>query len=68
MNYFGIDYLIVYGFLFITLIIGLRAGRGIRDIREYAVANKTFGTGALVLTLLATSLGSDAAWDDVGVV
>jgi SSS family solute:Na+ symporter len=56
MNYLSIDYLIVYAFLFITLVIGLRAGRGIKDIREYAIANKTFGTGALVLTYLATNI------------
>jgi Na+/proline symporter len=56
MQYLGIDYLIVYAFLAVTLAIGLRAGRGIKDIREYAIANKTFGTGALVLTLLATNI------------
>ncbi len=68
MQYLSIDYLIVYAFLAITLVIGIRAGRGVKDIREYAIANKSFGTGALVLTLLATYLGSDAAWDDAGVV
>jgi SSS family solute:Na+ symporter len=40
MNYLSVDYLIVYAFLALTLIIGLRAGRGIKDIREYAIANK----------------------------
>ena len=29
MNYLSVDYLVVYAFLLITLIIGLRAGRGI---------------------------------------
>ncbi len=57
MNYLSIDYLIVYVFLIITLVLGLRAGRGIKDIREYALANKSFGTGALVLSLLATDIG-----------
>ena len=60
MNYLSLDYLIVYAFLAITLFIGLRAGRGIKDIREYAIANKQFGTGALTLTLVATYLGG---WD-----
>ena len=54
MQYFSIDALIVYAFLAITLIIGLRAGRGIKDIREYAIANKMFGTGVLAMTILAT--------------
>ncbi|MHB9147783.1 MAG: sodium:solute symporter family protein [Candidatus Amoebophilus sp.] len=56
MNYFNVDYLIVYGFLAITVIIGIWSGRGIKDIREYAIANKSFGTAALVLTLLATNI------------
>ncbi|MEL6152629.1 MAG: hypothetical protein AAFQ78_01240, partial [Bacteroidota bacterium] len=60
MDYFSIDYLIVYAFLIITLIIGLRAGRGIKDIREYALANRGYSTGALVLTKLATTIGGAA--------
>jgi solute:Na+ symporter, SSS family len=57
MNYLSVDYLIIYAFLLITLIIGLRAGRGIKDIREYAIGNRSFGTVALVLTYLATNTG-----------
>jgi SSS family solute:Na+ symporter len=57
MQYLSIDYLIVYAFLAITLIIGLRAGRGIKDIREYAIANKMYGTVTLTLTFLATNIG-----------
>jgi Na+/proline symporter len=60
MNYFGTDHLIVYGFLLITLVIGLRAGTGIKDIREYATANKQFGTGVLTITFLATYLGGNS--------
>ena len=68
MNYLSIDYLIVYAFLITTLIIGLRAGRGIKDIREYAIANKSYGTGALVLTYLATDFGGGSILDDAGYV
>jgi solute:Na+ symporter, SSS family len=57
MNYFSIDYLIVYAFLLITLVIGLQAGRGIKDMREYAIGNRSFGTVALALTFLATDTG-----------
>ncbi len=57
MHYLSIDHLIVGSFLLLTLLIGLRAGRGIKDIREYAIANKQFGTGALTLTLVATYIG-----------
>jgi Na+/proline symporter len=64
MLYLSIDYLIVYAFLAITLYIGLRAGRGIKDIREYALANKSFGTIALVLTYLATDIGGGSLLGD----
>ncbi|MCU0318327.1 MAG: HD domain-containing protein [Amoebophilaceae bacterium] len=50
----SIDHLIVYAFLLITLVIGLLAGSGIKDIREYAIGNKRFGTGVLTMTMLAT--------------
>jgi Na+/proline symporter len=55
-HYFSIDYLIVYAFLAITLFIGLRTGRGVKDIRDYADANKMLGTGTLILTWLATDI------------
>ena len=55
MNYLSIDYLIVYAFLIISAIIGIRAGKGVKDIRDYAIGNKSFTTVALVLTFLATS-------------
>lgn len=57
MNYFGIDFLIVYAFLAITLVIGIRAGKGIKDIREYALGNKIYGVAILVFTFLATNIG-----------
>ena len=56
MKYLSIDHLIVYASILLTLIVGLRAGRGIKTIREYAVANKMFGTASLVFTYLATDL------------
>ena len=68
MNYLSVDYLIVYAFLLITLVIGLRVGGGIKDIREYANANKIFGTGALVLTWLATDIAGETVLDMTGAV
>ncbi|MBX9889945.1 MAG: sodium:solute symporter family protein, partial [Amoebophilaceae bacterium] len=56
MNYFSVDHLIVYTSLLLTVIVGLRAGRGIKTIREYAVGNRMFGTASLVFTFLATNL------------
>ena len=66
MPFLSLDYLIVYTFLLITLIMGLRAGRGIKDIREYALANKQFGTVALTLTYLATDIGGAVVVRGVG--
>ncbi|MEM9416809.1 MAG: HD domain-containing protein [Bacteroidota bacterium] len=57
MQLFSVDSLIVVASLLITLIIGLRAGSNIKDIREYAIANKMFGTGVLLFTFLATNIG-----------
>ncbi len=57
MNYFSIDLIIIYVFLFITLAIGLWAGRGVKDVREYATANRVYGTGVLTITFLATAIG-----------
>ncbi|OJW71510.1 MAG: hypothetical protein BGO68_04060 [Candidatus Amoebophilus sp. 36-38] len=66
MNYFSIDYLIVYAFLVITLIIGFKAGKGIKDIREYAIGNKTYGTLTLLLTFLATNISGASLIDGAG--
>ncbi|MHB9147498.1 MAG: sodium:solute symporter family protein [Candidatus Amoebophilus sp.] len=56
MNYFSTDAIIVYSFLFVTLAVGLWAGRNIKSLKEYAIANKNYGTGILTMTMLATYL------------
>ncbi|MFN7094311.1 MAG: hypothetical protein ACK4M7_03005 [Burkholderiales bacterium] len=53
----------MYAFLAITIFIGIRAGRGIQDIKEYAIANRIFGTAALVLTWLATDIAGETILD-----
>ena len=68
MNYLGTDHLIVYAFLFVTLLMGLWAGRGIKDIREYAIANKQLGTGILAMTILATYITGSKGIGYVGYV
>jgi Na+/proline symporter len=68
MDYFSTDYLIIYAFLVITLVIGLRAGRGIKDTREYVLANRSFGTVALVGTFLATDIAGESILDLTGEV
>ncbi|MHA7878120.1 MAG: sodium:solute symporter family protein, partial [Bacteroidota bacterium] len=61
MPYLSADYLVVYAFLLVIFIVGWRAGKGIKDIRTYAIGNKNFGTAALVLTFLATEVGGQGA-------
>lgn len=64
-QYLSIDYLIIYAFFIATLWLGVRAGRGVKDVREYVVANKSFGVGALVLTYLATNLAGASVFDGI---
>ena len=68
MHYFSIDQCIVAIFLLLTLLIGLLAGRGIKDIREYAIANRMFGTGVLTMTILATYITGSKGIGYVGYV
>ncbi len=63
MSYLSVDHLIIYAILLITVIIGFRTGRGVKDIREYAIANRMFGTAALVLTWLATDVAGETILD-----
>lgn len=68
MNFLSLDFGIVVASLVITYIIGLRAGRGVSTIRDYAIANKKFGTGALVLTWLATNIEGNKVVGIAGMV
>jgi Na+/proline symporter len=63
MNFFTVDYLIVYAFLTITLFIGLRAGKGVKTLREYAIGTGEYGTAILVFTFLATNIGGGSTLD-----
>jgi len=58
MYNFNIDLIVVYAFLLITLVVGLWIGKDVKNIREYAIANRMYGTGALTITFLATLIGS----------
>lgn len=57
MDYFKLNLVIVGLFLLISLIVGFLAGRKVTTIRDYALANKSYGTGPLVMTYLATFIG-----------
>ncbi len=53
MNYLSIDYLIVYAFLLLTLVIGFLAGRDIKDMRGHAIANKQFVFQKFTFTVIS---------------
>lgn len=55
---------VVYAFLAFTFIVGIWAGRGIKTIKEYAVANKVYGTGVLTMSFLATQISAGAFFSD----
>jgi Na+/proline symporter len=59
-NYLSLDYFIIYGFLLTILLIGLRSGRGVKDIKEYVIGNKNFSTRTLVIAFLATNIAGNS--------
>lgn len=62
---FDIDITIVAIFLLTTLIIGLGHGRRVTNIKEYALGNRNFSTGALVATLVASYASGSAFFSDL---
>ncbi len=65
---FSIDAIIVYVFILITLIVGLRAGQVVKDIKEYAIGNRKFGTIGLLCTYLATVFSGPTILSQTGLV
>lgn len=49
-----IDITIIATFLVVTLFVGLSHGQKVSTIKEYAIGNRDFSTGAIVATLVAT--------------
>lgn len=68
LQYINIDQIIVLFFLLLTLVVGIIAGKGIKDVKDYAIANRTYGTPVLVLTMLATEIGSGYTTGDTAQV
>lgn len=52
-----LDTFIIVFFLLVTLVLGFRAGRGTKSVRDYAIANKRYATPILFMTLMATFIG-----------
>ncbi len=56
MEFFNLDIAIVLIFLGLNLVIGLYFGRGVENIRDYALGGRNFSTTALVSTIVATAV------------
>ena len=54
MSYFTTPHLIVYAFLLANLVLGLWMARGVKTLKDYALANRSLGAGVITMTLLAT--------------
>lgn len=53
----SLDYFIVGLYLLVTLLVGFWKGAGLKNLRDYAVANVNYTTFAIVATLCATLMG-----------
>ena len=49
-----VGYYVLGAFLVFTLAVGLWAGRNVRSMKDYALANRSLGIGVLTMTMLAT--------------
>ena len=54
---FSIGTILFLAFLAINLLIGLRAGRKVKSLRDFSIGNKDFSTGTLAATIVATGIG-----------
>jgi Na+/proline symporter len=54
-----IDIGILVVFLVVTLVVGLRYGRSVKTIQDYALGGKSFSTFTLTATIVATWIGGD---------
>lgn len=52
-----IDALIIVAYFIIVLYAGLRSGREIKNINQFAIGNRNFSATTLVVTLTATLIG-----------
>lgn len=50
----NIDIIIFIAFLVTNLLVGLKSGRKLKTIQDYALGGRNFSTGALVATIVAT--------------
>lgn len=50
----NIDIILFLAYLCLNLVVGLRYGRNVKTIQDYALGGRNFTTGALVATIVGT--------------
>ncbi len=63
-----VDYIIIVIYLIVIILIGLYAGRGLKTIKEYAVANQSYGAFVLMATLSASFIGGGFSFGNADTV
>ena len=56
----NVTLIIVGGFLLLTLLVGLWAGRNVKTLQDYALPNRQFGSGVISMTVFATLVGGNS--------
>jgi SSS family solute:Na+ symporter len=52
-----VDQIIIGAYLFCVLLLGLWAGRGVKNIQEYSVVNRSYSSWIVFATLSASFIG-----------
>ena len=69
-----IDQIIIVVYLLLTLVLGMWAGRNVKDVSDFSIASKSYNTPIITATLLATMIGGGhtigiaARTYDVGII
>ena len=54
-----VDFLILVIFLLVNIFVGFRIKRKVKDVNDYALGGRSFTTGVLTATIIATMLGGN---------
>ncbi len=63
-----VDYYIIAVYLFVIFWVGLTAGKGLKNIKDYAVANRSFSAPVLFATLSASFIGGGFSFGNADTV
>lgn len=57
-----VDSFIVFLYFFVTLVIGLYYGKKVKNIQDFAISDRNYGTAIMVATLFATVIGGGSTF------